>query len=257
MLKLLILIAALFAFQPQATPAPTPPDRPLSDYRVQTVGTFTLLVHPDADADATRYRRVLAALAFDTDTINRLIPPDALTALHSVRIVVTPSTAARAGLSGRGMCYHASAGWLTANGLDADREGVVEILNMDDFLTWRAEQPMMLLHELAHAYHAMLGNDNEVVQRAFDNAKASGKYTAVRYALAPDTQTRPAYAITNPREYFAELSESWFGRNDYEPFTRDDLLAFDPQGAGAIDRLWHLAAEEIDQAKAARAGNHR
>jgi len=231
---------------------PTPASLPLSNYQTQSLSTFTLLTHPDADKDATRYRRVLAALAFDFDNINRAVPSDALTALSAVRIVITPATTARSGFTGRGMCYHESAGWLTANGYDAGREGTVEILNMDDFLTWRAEQPMMLLHELAHAYHATLGFDQADVQKAFDAAKAGGRYSAVHYVLLPETHTKPAYAITNTREYFAELTEAWFGRNDYEPFTHDDLLTFDPQGAAAIDRLWRFSADDIDAARKRR-----
>jgi hypothetical protein len=241
-MAILPLFLALSLSQPQSLP--------LSAYHSQSLNTFTLLIHPDADKDDLRYRRVLAALSFDIDIINRVIPADALTALHSVRIVITPTTEPRSGFSGHGMCYHESAGWLTSNGYDAAREGTVEILNMDDFLTWRAEQPMMLLHELAHAYHAILGFDRADIRETYDAAKASHKYDAVQYALLPPDKTKPAYAMTNPREYFAELTEAFFGRNDFEPFTHDELLTFDPAGAALIDRLWHFSAEEIDQAKA-------
>jgi hypothetical protein len=254
MLKPFAIIAVVvgLGFQPAKDSGPQSPDRPLSEYRAQTLNSFSLLVRRDADKDETRYRRVLAALAFDFDTISRVVPADALTALHSVRIVITPATGARNGLSGRGMCYHDSAGWLTANGFDAERAGTVEILNMDDFLTWRAEQPMMLLHELAHAYHAMLGFDREDVQKVYEAAKASHKYDSVHYVLLPEGKTKPAYAMNNAREYFAELTEAFFGRNDFEPFTHDELLAFDSEGAAVVDRLWRFSAEEIDQAKAAR-----
>lgn len=225
-------------------------DVPLSEYRETTVGTFKVLFHPEATSDAMRYRRVLAALAFDVELISSRVPADALTALHEVRLVVTPSTTARRGLSGRGMCYHESAGWLVANGFDAAREGTVEVLNMDDFLARRAEQPMMLLHELAHAYHAMLGFGHPEVVMAYEAAKEAGTYDAVRYVLAAEGETRPAYARTNVREYFAELTEAWFGRNDYAPFTRDELVAVDPTGAALIGRLWALSADEIETARA-------
>lgn len=228
------------------------PDVPLSEYRETTIGTFKVLFHPEATSDAMRYRRVLAALAFDVELISSRVPADALTALHEVRLVVTPSTTARKGLSGRGMCYHESAGWLVANGFDAAREGTVEILNMDDFLAWRAEQPMMLLHELAHAYHAMLGFDHPEVATAYNAAKKAGTYDAVRHVLATDGETRPAYARTNIREYFAELTEAWFGRNDYAPFNREELVEVDPAGASMIEKVWSLSANEIEAARTRR-----
>ena len=49
----------------------------------------------------------------------------------------------------------------------------------------------------------------------------------------------PAYAITNHREYFAELSEAYFGRNDYYPFVRAELEAFDLGGYGVVHSAWH------------------
>jgi hypothetical protein len=49
---------------------------------------------------------------------------------------------------------------------------------------------------------------------------------------------RRHYALSNDREYFAELTESYFGKNDFEPFTRDELRAFDPDGYAMIEQLW-------------------
>ena len=34
---------------------------------------------------------------------------------------------------------------------------------------------------------------------------------------------RGAYAISSPMEYFAESTEAFFSRNDFFPFTRDEL----------------------------------
>ncbi len=44
--------------------------------------------------------------------------------------------------------------------------------------------------------------------------------------------------MSNPMEFFAELSEAYFGTNDYFPFTRDDLKAFDPESYRAISTAW-------------------
>ena len=47
-----------------------------------------------------------------------------------------------------------------------------------------------------------------------------------------------AYAMNNVAEYFAELSEAYFGLNDYHPFTRGQLEAHDPEGLRAVAEAW-------------------
>jgi hypothetical protein len=188
-------------------------------------------------------------LTFDLESTGKLVPAGALSAIRRVKIVVTPRMKVREGLSGRGMCYHDSAGWLTAHDLDAAREGVVEICNMDDFLSWRAEQPMMTLHELAHAYHAMIGFERADVAAAYSAASEHGLYRGVGYALAGKGETKNAYALNNEREYFAELSEAYFGRNDYYPFVRDELRGYDVVGYTVVEHLWRLSAAEIEGAR--------
>lgn len=42
-------------------------------------------------------------------------------------------------------------------------------------------------------------------------------------------------------EYFAELSEAYFSKNDYSPYKRAKLRAFDPQGFAAVENLWNRA----------------
>ncbi len=223
------------------TLGPEPADDPLAAYAPREIAGFTVLVHPAADEDPRLARRVIAALTFDLELIVARVPEASLDTLRRTSIVVTPRTRAREGLSGRGMCFHASAGWLTANGYDAAREGTVEILNMGDFLEWRAEQPMMTLHELAHAMHWRTGFDREDIRLAFEAARDAGRYEAVAHALAGEGELRRAYAMVNDKEYFAELSEAIFGRNDFFPFTADDLRAHDPDGYAVVARVWGLS----------------
>ena len=54
------------------------------------------------------------------------------------------------------------------------------------------------------------------------------------------TRKERAYAMTNAREYFAESSEAYFGRNDFYPFTRDRAEAkHDPEMFELLERLWN------------------
>ncbi len=240
------LLLALFLFSAGVSPKAPPQHPPLSTYERTTIDGFTILLDPASQkSDALRHRRVLAALSFDLDLIVQRIPAPALDLLRQTPIVLTAFTEPTDTWKGRGCCYHASAGWLTSNNYDAAREGVVEILNADDFLQWRAEQPMMLLHELAHAYHHRLDVARADVQQALTLARADKLYDQVPYVLLEPSKTKQAYAITNATEYFAELTEAYYGRNDYFPFTRTDLKAHDPRGYAVVEKLWNLSAEDL------------
>ena len=47
-----------------------------------------------------------------------------------------------------------------------------------------------------------------------------------------------AYALTNAQEFFAETTEAFFGRNDFFPFTRDELRRHDPETFALLAKLW-------------------
>ena len=61
-------------------------------------------------------------------------------------------------------------------------------------------------------------------------------YDSVAYA--DREERRRAYALTSDREYFAEISEAYFGRNDFAPFDREALIGVDPRGAALVASVW-------------------
>lgn len=219
-----------------ATPVEELPDR----YEPAEVGGFRAMIRADwAASRPIEARRVRAALETDLAVIESVVPGPALALLRSrVTIWISPSLAPRVGFTGRGMCFHESEAWVAANGLGAERAGGIEICNADDYLLWRAEQPMMVLHELAHAYHAVIRPGDEDIRAAFERAVAAGRYERVAHVLAGPGEWRRAYALNNDREYFAELTEACFGRNDFAPMTRAELAEFDPDGLAVIERAW-------------------
>lgn len=216
---------------------------------------FTVRPNHDWQRDnPAQAQAVVLALNEDLATITRVVPPTALRVLRTRPIWIEKETPPAAdGFTGRGMAFHPSKSWLAANGLPPEKAGAVDICNAADYLQWRTHQHMMVLHELAHSYHWLLGFDRADVKQAYDAAMAAGSYEAVAYILSIGAERRRAYAATNPQEYFAELSEAWFGRNDYSPFTRDELLAVDPGGAAIVEKLWNLdeaaVRTELDAAR--------
>lgn len=136
--------------------------------------------------------------------------------------------------------YHPSAQWLRQNGQPPELEKGIEISNLKNFLDWNVtgDQPMMVVHELVHAYHdQVLSFTNYGVKNAYIKALASKKYERVRYRT-PEGPLMKAYALNDEKEYFAEISEAYFGTNDYYPFTREDLRSFDPDGYQLMLTYW-------------------
>ncbi len=135
-----------------------------------------------------------------------------------------------------GGVYHPSADWLREHGHNPDMAGGVHIANATNFLNWTHDQPAMVIHELAHAFHhQVLGYGNEDIKQAYQNAVESQKYESVmRY----NGEMQRAYALNNEQEYFAEASEAYFGVNDFYPFVRAELNHHDPDIFQLVERLW-------------------
>jgi hypothetical protein len=135
------------------------------------------------------------------------------------------------------MWYHKSREWLIENGYSGKKVRSVEINNIRNFLTWQQlNQPYMVLHELAHAYHhQVLSSSNIDILDAYQQASKSKIYESVAFNMGGN---RRAYALNSVDEYFAELTEAYFGQNDYYPFEREQLQKFDPTGYELMKKYW-------------------
>lgn len=228
-LAALYVLACMCALA-HAEPAPLS----ASDYGTRKIEGWTVRVEKSLDSHP-RKAEAITLLKTKLQTIAGVVPPSALPKLRKVTLWLSRNSA-------RGAAYHPSADWLKANGRVVEMERCIEIQNIDDFIDWSDEQPMMMLHELAHAWHHQIAADsyeNAAIRDAFEAAEASGKYEAVRYH---DGQVRRHYALTNRMEYFAECTEAYFGKNDFQPFKRKALKSFDPQGYRMVRSLWGLAS---------------
>ncbi|MCE9611147.1 MAG: sulfatase-like hydrolase/transferase [Chthoniobacter sp.] len=177
------------------------------------------------------------------DEIVRVVPGDAVAELRKVPLYFSPAYKP----GGSGAEFHPEDGWLRDNGRDPVMARGVEFSGVADFEAEMNRMPNFALHELAHAYHLRVLKDgfaNAEIVAAYDRAKASGSYEKVERWHGngkPNTHER-AYAMTDPMEYFAESTEAFFGRNDFFPFTREDLKAHDPAMLALLEKLWGTAA---------------
>jgi len=177
-------------------------------------------------------KAVLRLLAEKLYQITRIVPADRLAHLRQVPIWLDLDHALRS------MQYHPAASWLREHGYDPAMAKAVHIPNARGFLrTIRPpEQPFALLHELAHAYHdRVLGFKYPPIVQAYRRAVASHLYDSV---LRRGGRKGRHYALTNPMEFFAEMTEAYLGTNDFWPFVRWELLEADPETYHLLERIW-------------------
>lgn len=201
-------------------------------YVTLSIEGFTVHVErPLADPKSALGRDSLALLRAKLLDVRRAVPEKALEVLSDVPLWLDRDDP-------RFPCavYHPSREWLAANGCDPRKAKAVHLSNAQRFLEWTREQPMMVLHELAHAYHDRLdAAARERIDAAWTRAVESKAYDAV--LRASGTQERH-YALENSAEFFAEASEAHFGTNDFYPFVRAELELHDPATAKLVAELW-------------------
>lgn len=160
-----------------------------------------LLTAPD-DVVGTRALRFLESKLAD---IKVVVPADKTKKLQAVTIVLDLTHGSLGAMQ-----YHPSAGWLKTHVFSTDLAKCVHLPRAADVATKRniREQPWVILHELAHAYHdQVLGFDEPRIKDAFEQYKKSGRGEKT---LLHNGQRVRHYALTDHKEFFAEMTESYF-----------------------------------------------
>ena len=200
----------------------------------KNLSVWTLHISPKIDAAA--WSKASPLLQAQLDEIVRVVPAKAVAELQKVPLWINPeypNVPPRAE-------YHPGAGWLKDNGRDPAMAKGVEFTNVRIFEAETRRMPNFALHELAHAFHdRVLGFENAQIEAAYQKAKAAGLYDRVQ---RQDSEGRKrldrAYALTNAKEYFAECTEALFAKNDFYPFTREELRKHDPEMFELLSQLW-------------------
>lgn len=205
---------------------------PTDKYARREIQGYTVLVNPEVDKHPEEAKAAFAELESQLKKINEVVPEKPLAKLKKFKIWVEWQVKK----NGAAETHH-SVEWLKDHGYNPDKVAGVEINNLKNFVAWSQKtQPWMMLHELAHAYHFhVLGEEFAPIQDAYKQAMERKLYDSVDYVLGGKQK---AYAATDAAEYFAELSEAYFGKNDFFPFTRDELEKHDPVGFEMMKKAW-------------------
>ena len=177
--------------------------------------------------------RALKLLNARLVAITVVVPEKALAKLRAITIELDLDYA---GLTP--MQYHPGVEWLKQKGYSESLVKCVHIPVAEDFLSpfENHRMPWVVLHELAHGYHdQVLGFDEPRVKAAWKKFRDSGQYQSV---LTSPGYTREHYGITNPQEFFAEMTESYFGSNDFYPFVTGELKQAEPEIFALMEDIW-------------------
>ena len=138
----------------------------------------------------------------------------------------------------KAMQYHPDAGWLKSHGYSGKLAKCAHIPRADDFLSpfENHRMPWVVLHELAHGFHdQVIGFDEPRVTAVWKKFCESGKYKSV---LTSPGHMREHYGLTNQKEFFAEMTEAYFGSNDFYPFVTGELKQSEPDVFTLLEEIW-------------------
>jgi len=186
-----------------------------------------------AGEDAALGERAIGLLQDRLAEIALILPEDKVARLRKVSIWLD-----RTHGSLGSMQYHPSAGWLKEHGYSAELAKCVHIPDAAQFASARHhhQQPWAVLHELAHAYHdQVLDFEHPEIKAAWERFRDNGRYEKVLHIDGRETKH---YALTNQKEFFAEMTESYFGLNDFYPFHRAELKRDEPQIYELLKTIW-------------------
>ena len=206
---------------------------PTSEYEARDVCGWTVYVAADLRANPELEKKSMRLITLQLTQIQVLIPEKALKEIQKTPIWIQEKDPTYTN-----MCFHVSREWLETHGVNPDKTNGIDIPNAQYYLNEYDRQPMALLHELAHSYHFKTvenGYNNEVILHAYKNAMENKLYDRV---LNYYQQEGKAYSATNPMEYFAELTECYFGENDFYPFVKTEFRRHDPVGFAMIEQIW-------------------
>ncbi len=188
--------------------------------------------------------RLLANRLYD---IKLVVPPDKVARLQKVPIWLDYAHGKL-----RPAQYHPSAAWLKQQGYATALAKCVHIPVAASFASTEHQrvQPWSVLHELAHAYHdQVLGFDHAEIRAAWERFCASGKYESTLHISGKKFRH---YGLTDPKEFFAEMTEAYFGQNDFFPFNRAELQQEEPAIYELLTTIWGSAPKALRKKRAGK-----
>jgi hypothetical protein len=196
---------------------------PTNQFARGKIQDFEVMIHTKIVEDKKLLHDVQMEAARQLHHIEQSVPKEALKVLRQVRVWIV-----RHGQPNESSAvYHPDPRWLRDNGYNPDMGGGIAVPDADRFLEFsKTKHFNILLHEMAHAYeYKVLGHENPELKATYRRALDAGLY-------------RDTYHRHSHHEYFAELTEAYFGKNDYFPRTKEEAKQYDPLGVRFLEKAW-------------------
>jgi hypothetical protein len=178
-------------------------------------------------------KRALKLLEARLIAIATVVPEKSLAKLRAITIELDKNYGDL-----RAMQYHPDADWLKQHGYSEKLVKCVHIPEVEDFLSpsENLRMPWVILHELAHGFHDQtLGFEDQRIIAVWKRFCESGKYQSVLTTMGKRIKH---YGLTNQMEFFAEMTESYFGSNDFFPFVTGELQKEEPEIFALFEEIW-------------------
>jgi hypothetical protein len=228
LLTLLLGLVSAAAFAGELRPLPTA--HTTRDIEGWTVRVDNRLLSGDGAAVGERALKLLTARLV---AITIVVPEPSLGKLRAIPIELDQDYGEL-----KVMQYHPDAGWLKGHGYSESLAKCVHIPVAEEFLSpyENHRMPWVVLHELAHGFHDQtIGFEDQRVIDAWKKFCDSGKYQSV---LTSPGHMREHYGLTNQKEFFAEMTECYFGSNDFYPFVTGELKQAEPEIFKLLEEIW-------------------
>jgi hypothetical protein len=187
------------------------------------------------EGDTSVLKKSLGLFGKELNDILHVLPPRSIIILRSVPFWFEKETTTH-GYTGE-YWPPSSREYLIQHGGNPNKAGGIEIVAGKYIDAKAVMEDWVILHELAHAYHLLTIQYDGKIKTAYKVIRNAGLYANVRRGL---DMNHHGYALTNYKEYFAEITTMYFGHNSYYPFDRFDLKHYDPIGYKLVQDVWEV-----------------
>jgi hypothetical protein len=225
---LLLLVVTALAAEEENLPLPT-----AHEARSLHGWTIRLDRRLMEGAGAATGAEAMAVLSGQLASIARIVPAEPLRRLREVPIQVDLTHGKL-----KAAVYHPNPAWLREQGYSEELSKCMHIPYAARFISSYElhRMPCVVLHELSHAYHdRVLDFQEPRIKAVWAKFRDSGRYEKV---LTIKGDYRRHYALTNQQEFFAEMTESYFGTNDFYPFVAGELQEVEPEIFRLLAEIW-------------------
>ncbi len=204
---------------------------PTSKYEKRQIEGWTVYLAPSLVQQKAYGDEAAKLLRYKLHLVKRYMPEKSLEQLQK-----TPFWLEHNNQAVSYMTYHASAEKLKAANQNPDKLHGIEIGNTERFRLWQGIQQFAVLNQLAHAYcDQVLSKQAGKIKEAWQKACEGKKYDSV---LRFDGKKVRHPALAGPLDYFAEMTEAYYGVNDHYPFLQFETRQYDPNTCRLLEELW-------------------